>query len=37
MIELMTVDKNYNGAGGGFAALNHIDLEIPAGLRYGSN
>jgi hypothetical protein len=31
IIELMTVDKTYNGAGGGFTALNHIDLEVPAG------
>jgi hypothetical protein len=37
MIELRTVYKTYNGAGGGFAALNHIDREIPTGLRYGSN
>jgi len=37
MIELRTVDKTNNAAAGGFAALNHIDLEIPAGLRYGSN
>lgn len=31
MIELMAVDKNYNGAGGGMASLNHIDREIPTG------
>jgi hypothetical protein len=36
-IELMAVTKTYAGAGRGFTALNHIDLKIPAGLRYGSN
>jgi len=37
MVELRTVDKTYNGAGAGFAALNHIDREIPTGLPFRSN
>jgi hypothetical protein len=37
LIELRTVTKTYSGVGGGFTVLNHIDLKIPAGLRYGSN
>ncbi len=31
MIELRTVSKTYPGAGGGFAALNRVDLRIAAG------
>ncbi|MBI2752104.1 MAG: ABC transporter ATP-binding protein [Betaproteobacteria bacterium] len=31
MIELQTVSKTYPGAGGGFTALNRVDLKFPAG------
>jgi len=31
MIELRTVTKTYSGAGGGFTALNRVDLQFPDG------